>query len=294
MSSFEKTTLSLKMLVDLARPATDLTLHHSKIKAKQSGGYVSRFKGRGMEFDENRLYQVGDDIRSIDWRVTARTGKTYIKLFREERERPVFISVDQRATMRFATHGVFKSVLAAKLAALLAWAAHHHSDRIGGQLFFDTHCHELKPQNGKQAVLHFLNALVNPKENLNQAAHESLEPVLNRLLHHARPSSLLYVISDFRGLTPHAEIQLTKLSQHCDVVLIFIYDELEKKLPTTGQYRFIQNDQSLIINANEKQAQDYEQRFLEKEQHLQQLAKQHGMIFIPVDTQADVLACLRI
>lgn len=73
-----------------------------------------------------------------------------------------------------------------------------------------------------------MNALVNPKENLNQAPHDNLEPILNRLLHHARPSSLLYIISDFRGLTPHAETQLTKLSQHCDVVLIFIYDELEK------------------------------------------------------------------
>ncbi|GDX84575.1 hypothetical protein LBMAG43_06170 [Methylococcaceae bacterium] len=294
VSSSPNTTFSLKILVDLARPATALKLHRSKIKAKQNGGYVSRFKGRGMEFDENRLYQAGDDVRSIDWRVTARTGKTYIKLFREERERPVFISVDQRSAMQFATRGVFKSVLAAKLAALLAWTAHHHGDRIGGQLFFDTHCQELKPQNGKQAVLHFLNALVNPKENLNQAPHDNLEPILNRLLHHARPSSLLYIISDFRGLTPHAETQLTKLSQHCDVVLIFIYDELEKNLPKSGQYRFTQNSESIIVDMNEKQARDYEQRFLEKEQHLQHLAKQHGMICISINTLADVLACLRI
>jgi uncharacterized protein (DUF58 family) len=292
MSSFEKTTLSLKMLVDLARPAAGLTFHHSKIKAKQSGGYVSRFKGRGMEFDENRLYQAGDDIRSIDWRVTARTGKTYTKLFREERERPVFISVDQRATMQFATRGVFKSVLAAKIAALLAWTANHHGDRIGGQLFFDSHCQELKPACGKRAVLHFLNSLVNSKDDSNPP-HDNLEPIFNRLLHHARPSSLLYIISDFRGLTPFAEMQLAKLSQHCDVVLIFVYDELEQHLPTSGQYRFTQNGDDVIVEANSKKSIEHYQRFLAKQTQLQELAKQRGMILISVNTQADALACLR-
>ncbi|TAL55010.1 MAG: DUF58 domain-containing protein, partial [Methylovulum sp.] len=88
----ERIAVSLKTLIDLAKPAAALTLHHKLFRARQSGGYVSHFKGRGMEFDETRLYQAGDDIRSIDWRVTARTGKPHTKLFREERERPVFIS----------------------------------------------------------------------------------------------------------------------------------------------------------------------------------------------------------
>ena len=292
----EYTTVSLKMLVDLARPAAGLTFHKRAIRAKQSGGYISRFKGRGMEFDEARLYQAGDDIRSIDWRVTARTGKTHTKIFREERERPVFISVDCRTTMQFATRGVFKSVLAAKLAALLAWTAHHHGDRIGGQLFFDENCHELKPQNGKQAVLHFLNALVkiNPSNSFKHDGDEDLEPVLNRLLHHVRPSSLVYIISDFRGLTAQAEILLAKLAKHCDVVLMFIYDELEQHLPVSGQYRFTQNGQDVILDANVKKSLDYQQHFLAKQTHLQDLAKQRNMIFIPVNTQADPLASLKI
>lgn len=288
----ERTTLSLKMLVDLARHATNLSFHHRKIQAKQSGGYVSRFKGRGMEFDENRLYQAGDDIRSIDWRVTARTGKTYTKLFREERERPVFISVDQRATMQFATRGVFKSVLAAQLAALLAWTANHHGDKIGGQLFSDFACQELKPASGKRAVLHFLNALVNSKDNSN-LPHENLEPIFSRLLHHARPSSLLYIISDFRGLTAFAEMQLAKLSQHCDVVLIFIYDELEQHLPTSGEYRFTQNHHDVIIQTNSKKSVEHYQRFLTKQTQLQELAKKLGMILISASTQTDALTCLK-
>ena len=300
LSHSEYTTVTLKMLVDLARPAAGLTFHKRAIRAKQSGGYISRFKGRGMEFDETRLYQAGDDIRSIDWRVTARTGKTHTKIFREERERPVFISVDCRATMQFATRGVFKSVLAAKLAALLAWTAHHHGDRIGGQLFYDDYCHELKPQNGKRAVLHFLNALIKaqpphpPSKGGEFSNLNDLEPVLNRLLHHVRPSSLVYIISDFRGLTVHAETLLAKLAKHCDVVLMFVYDELEATLPNAGQYRFTQNEQDVILDANAEKSRNYQQHFLAKQTHLQDLAKQRNMIFVSINTQADPLASLKI
>ena len=176
-SANELVSVSLKTLIDLAKPAAGLNLHHAQFRSSQSGNYVSRFKGRGMEFDEARLYQPGDDIRTIDWRVTARTGKTHTKVFREERERPVFISVDNRLAMHFATRGVFKSVLAAKLGGLLAWAAEYHGDRIGGQLFSEHECRELKPQNGRHAVLRFLNALVKPQDTLGK------EFTLDQVLH---------------------------------------------------------------------------------------------------------------
>ncbi|MGZ5026261.1 MAG: DUF58 domain-containing protein, partial [Methylobacter sp.] len=224
VSAGELVSVSLKTLIDLAGPAAGLNLKHSAIRAGQSGGYLSRFKGRGMEFEEARTYQPGDDIRSIDWRVTARTGETHTKVFREERERPVFISVDDRPAMHFATRGVFKSVLAAKLAGLLAWAAQHHGDRIGGQLFTDIVCRELKPQNGKHAVLRFLNAIVNRGGLVTEAAPTiTLEQVLARLMQHARPGSLVYIISDFRGINDQVETYLAKLSRHCEVVLIFVY-----------------------------------------------------------------------
>jgi len=288
----ERITVSLKNLIDLAKPAATLSLHHKLFRARQSGSYVSRFKGRGMEFDETRLYQAGDDIRSIDWRVTARTGKPHTKLFREERERPVFISVDQRSTMQFATRGVFKSVLAAKLAGLLAWAAQHHSDRIGGQLFSDLDCSELKPQNGKQAVLQFLNTLVKPAgKGLNPV---TLEHVLARLAQHARPGSLVYIISDFRGFNDKAETHLAKLSQHCDVVLIFVYDPLESSLPVKGRYRFTNNERDVVIDSSDEQrVLMYQQRFAARQRRLEQLAKKKGLVFIQCSTAADPVQCLR-
>lgn len=288
----ELVSLSLKALIDLAKPATSLNLHHLSIRSRQSGGYVSRFKGRGMEFDEARLYQPGDDIRSIDWRVTARTGTTHTKVFREERERPVFISVDNRLTMHFATRGVFKSVLAAKLAGLLAWAADFHGDRIGGQLFSEHECRELKPQNGTHAVLRFLNALVKPHNPIDKEF--TLDQVLARLNQHARPGSLVYIISDFRGINDQAETHIAKLSRHCEVVLIFIYDPLESSLPTKGRYRFTDDERDVVVDTSDQQRLlSYQQRFIQRLQRLELLAKKRGLVFIQCSTVEDPIQCLR-
>ena len=288
----ELISVSLKTLIDLAKPASSLNLHHSQKRSRQSGDYVSRFKGRGMEFDEARLYQPGDDIRTIDWRVTARSGKPHTKLFREERERPVFISVDNRLAMHFATRGVFKSVLAAKLAGLLAWAAEYHGDRIGGQLFSEHECRELKPQNGRQAVLRFLNALVKPQNPLDKEF--TLDQVLARLNQHARPGSLVYIISDFRGINDQAETHIAKLSQHCEVVLIFIHDPLESSLPAKGRYRFTDDERDVVIDTGDQQRLlSYQQRFVQRLQRLELLAKKRGLVFIQCSTVEDPIDCLR-
>ena len=291
-SANELVSVSLKTLIDLAKPAAGLNLHHAQFRSSQSGNYVSRFKGRGMEFDEARLYQPGDDIRTIDWRVTARTGKTHTKVFREERERPVFISVDNRLAMHFATRGVFKSVLAAKLGGLLAWAAEYHGDRIGGQLFSEHECRELKPQNGRHAVLRFLNALVKPQDTVGKEF--TLDQVLARLNQHARPGSLVYIISDFRGINDQAETHIAKLSEHCEVVLIFIYDPLESSLPSKGRYRFTDDERDVVIDTGDQQRLlTYHQRFAQRLQRLELLAKKRGLVFIQCSTVEDPLSCLR-
>ena len=285
-------SVQLKTLVNLAKPASLLNLNHSAIRSKQSGGYVSRFKGRGMEFDEARLYQPGDDIRSIDWRVTARTGKTHTKVFCEERERPVFISVDNRPAMQFATRGVFKSVQAAKIAALLAWTAQHRGDRIGGQLFTDSSCQELKPQNGKHAVLRFFNALV--KASVGTKLDMTLEHALARLVQHARPGSLVYIISDFRGINKKAENHLAKLSRHCDVVLIQVFDPLESHLPAKGRYRFTDEQRDAVIDTGDKQRiLSYQKRYQDRLDYLQQIASKTGLRFLQCSTVEDPLEVLR-
>ncbi len=284
--------VNLKTLIDLGEAAAIVNLQHASKVSMQSGGYNSHFKGRGMEFDESRLYQPGDDIRSIDWRVTARTGKPHTKVFREERERPVFISVDYRPTMIFATRGVFKSVQAAKLAALLAWAAQQQGDRIGGQIFNHNGCQELKPQNGKHAVLRFLKALVSPQ--VSSTAGLNFDHVLVRLNQHARPGSRVIIISDFRNLNNKAEKQLAKLSRHCEVIMLQLFDHLESHLPTKGRYRFTDGRRDIVIDAADTQKiNHYQLHFQQRCLLLQQLSLKLRLIWLQCSTTDNPVEVLR-
>lgn len=291
----ERVSVTLKTLVDLAKPAAALRLRPNRIRATQSGNYLSHFKGRGMAFAETRLYQPGDDVRRMDWRVTARTDKPHSKIFCEERERPLFISVDYRPSMAFATRGVFKSVQAAKLAALLAWAAQQQGDRIGGQIFSAEGCMELKPRTGKGALLRFFNTLVQP--SYSNSRDNTLELALSRLQHHAHPGSRVYIISDFRGLNSAAENHLTLLARHCDVILLQIYDPMECQLPSKGRYRFTDKIRDIIIDSGDPEMlRDYRQRFQQRQAHLNQLSQKLRLTLMACGTHEsafDVLNAFR-
>lgn len=286
----ERIQISLKTLLGLEYAATKLRKQPHRIHAKQAGQYLSAHKGRGMAFEESRLYQAGDDVRHIDWRVTARTDKTHSKVFREERETPLLIAVDYRATMQFATRGVFKSVQAAKLAGLLAWSAQQTGDRIGGQIFSEAGIQELKPQAGKPALLRFFNALSNPRW---LSAKPGLDQALLRLRHHARPGCQVVVLSDFRDLNRLGEQQLAQLSRHCEVLLIQLYDPLEAQLPSKGRLRFTDSLRDLIIDSNDPlRQQAHQQRFLARQQHLQQLSRQLGISWLSCGTDQAALESL--
>ena len=288
----DRVSTQLSTLIGLAKSASLLSLGKHRRYALHTGGYMSPFKGRGMEFDETRIYQPGDDIRSIDWRVTARSTQTYTKIYSEEKERPVFVSVDHRLGMSFATRGVFKSVQAAKLAALLTWAAHNQGDRIGGQLFSDNSCIELKPRNGRHAVLRFLNLLVHHLTASTE--NTSLSAVLARLVNHARPGSLIYLISDFRNLDRIAERHLAKLIQHCELVLIHIYDPLEQDLPQHGIFRFTNGERDVVINTGNKHVlNEYHSQFQKRMEQLESLSRQWKMPLIHCSTIDNPLEVLR-
>jgi len=266
---------SLTGLIALNSAANGLKLHARRIRSRQSGQYLSRIKGRGMEFDESRPYEPGDDVRNIDWRVTARTGTTHTKMFREERERPVFISVDNRAPMFFATRGRFKSVIAAELTSLLAWTAHHQGDRIGGEIFDETEHTEFRPRRGQHNVLRIIKQL----SSLQPAVvtpQTSLEPPLRRLQRIAHPGSLVCIISDFRGLDEAALTQVINISRHSEVLLLHVFDPLEAELPDKGHYRVSFGERIFNINtANQQFRQHYSSHFEQRMDQLQQLATHH-------------------
>ncbi len=294
----EAVEISVPLLVRLSRFAAFLPLGAEKILARQSGDYQSPFKGRGMEFDESRLYQAGDDIRNIDWRVTARTGKTHTKLFREERERQVFVWVDLRASMFFATKGKYKSVIASRLASLLAWSAIHHGDRVGGVIFSDDSHHELKPQRGKTGALRMINQMVkHPSwENTNTTVKDKTAGMrsLVRLRRLARPGSLIFMLSDFRNLDEKMESQLILLSRHTDVVMVFIYDQLEQALPSAGLYRVSNGEDEVMLDTyDRKRIESYHAHFVSHRERLERLSKNGSIHLITCSTEDDPLLALQ-
>ena len=289
--------VSIPALVGLSRSAASIRLGSGRILSRQSGDYQSPFRGRGMEFDESRLYQPGDDIRNIDWRVTARTGKPHTKLFREERERPVFVWIDLRAAMHFATRGKYKSVIAAELAAMIAWSALNNGDRVGGVIFSDKEHHELKPQRGKTAVLRLINRIVNHTAWLEPTAEEtdkqSLGYALLRLRRVARPGSLIFLISDFRHLDADAEVQLSRLSKHNEAVMLFVHDRLEKALPPAGRYKVSDGGREFLVNTfNHHLVRQYQQQFQTRSDQLLRLSKSNRMILLPCMTDDEPLSVL--
>lgn len=294
------THVSTQALIRLRRAAQNLSIKVPKVRALQSGHYYSLFKGRGMEFDEVRPYQPGDDVRTIDWRVTARTGKPHTKLFREERERAVILWVDYRSSMFFATQRAFKSVLATKAAALFAWMAAIEGDRLGGLLFSDSGHEEFRPQRGKLAVLHFLKKLashssrqfaVMDSEDENKVDKQQ---ALLRLRRVARPGSLIILISDFYGFDEQMESHLANLAKHNDVALLYTYDPLECELPPAGSYRVSDERNTVSIDTSNKKTRDqYQQRFMRHLSFLEIICLRYKVRFVPCSTADDIQDTLK-
>ena len=216
-----------------------------------AGAYRSRFRGRGVDFVESRNYQPGDDIRNMDWRVTARTGKAHTKVFQEERERPVLIVLDASPSLYFGTRRRLKSVAAGQLAASVAWSAVRRGDRIGGFLFAGGQHRELRPAGGRRGAMRMIQGLV---DWLQPTAEEqpsvSLSPALERVRHAARPGSLVIIISDFFSLDEDCNRHLSRLRKHNDVIGCQVLDRSELDLPD-GRYPISDGHSSSIIDTGQ-------------------------------------------
>ncbi|MFT6986490.1 MAG: hypothetical protein ACJAT7_002326 [Psychromonas sp.] len=203
-----------------------------------SGNYLAKIKGRGMEFAEVRRYQSGDDIRTIDWAVTARTGKAHTKLFQEEKERPVFILLDLSDSMIFGSQFVFKSVQACHLAALLSWQAKQRNDRLGGIVFNQQEVAELKPtgrSKGLMTFLHHSERLCNARPFKSETSAQPLLMQLKRLSRLVQTGCQIHLISDFSQLDDNCQKLINQMRRHNQINAWLINDPLESVLPKDAQ-----------------------------------------------------------
>jgi uncharacterized protein (DUF58 family) len=215
-----------------------LNIAHPSLRSVKStalGGHRSFFRGVGLEFDSVREYVPGDDIRSIDWRVTARTGSPHLKVFKEERERHVVICVDMNATMRFGTKNTFKSVQAARITALLGWGAIAQQDRVSICFFGDVPegIQLFAPRRSKKSFCSVLKKLSEPPV---ESHHVHLSEALQYISKRVHTGSLIYLVSDFMDIdkTFEQEACVSQISKKCDVVFIGVNDQADKLIYPMG------------------------------------------------------------
>ncbi|MEH6578921.1 MAG: DUF58 domain-containing protein [Amphritea sp.] len=257
--------------------------------AIRDGHHLSHIRGRGMEYDDVREYQPGDDIRHMDWRLMARTGEAHTKLYREERERPVFVLTDLRPSMDFATRGHYKSVLARYAAAMTVWTTLANGDRVGGHLIGAGENQLFRPSSNRQQVMGLITALARRSENptADETADAlsapspatSLETALSGAERYLQSGTLLYIFSDFHDVDDAVQQHLMRLAQRCELKLVLISDPLEQTLPQGKRYRFLGRNREVTVDATNKQQQRYQHQFEQRLELLQRLRNLRGVEF---------------
>ena len=291
-------TISLAELIEMRHRVREVQLFSRPgQRSPLIGLHHSKLRGRGVDFDQVRVYQAGDDVRNIDWRVTARTQEPHTKLFHEERERPIFILVEQSRQLFFGSALAFKSTLAAQIAALFGWATLEHNDRVGGLVFGDLDHYEIKPRRSKQSLLQLLNRLVRVNAALTTDTRPAPDPLgsaLRRAREVLRPGSLAIVICDERALSDAAEQQLSVLSRHCDLLLLPISDPMDHALPAAGLLRFGLGSAQLQVDTSDTELlRAYKASAQRRRGRWERLAQKLGVLVLPLSTQADPVDQLR-
>ncbi len=292
------TWATLNDLIAMNRHAGAISLTHSRsAQAQVAGHHLSRFRGRGMDYQESRAYQSGDDVRRMDWRVTARTGKPHIKLYQEERERPVVLFLDLNPGMYFGSRGVLKSVAAAHAAALIAWATVKRGDRVGAMLFNGGFC-DLQPRGGDFGALTLIRQVIDhtePRAGITALTHvDGLNKALARLRRVIRPGSLVVLIGDFYGIDDESGKNLQRLRQHSEVLAIQIVDPLEEEPPPAARYLVAAGGSQGVLDTRSASAnQAYRDYFSSHHRAVSAMMRRHAIPLIRLSTAEEATNVMR-
>ena len=252
-----------------------------------AGEYRSVFKGQGMEFAEVREYQPGDEVRSIDWNVTARMRRPFVKRYVEERELTVMIAVDLSGSGRFGTRRQLKTELATELAAVLAMSAVRNNDRVGAVLFTDQVEHVIRPRKGRRHALRLLRDLLAFEPDGAGTSVAVAADYLNKLLsHHA----IIFVVSDF--LDPDLERPLKHLAQRHDVVAVSVEDPSERELPDVGLARFVDPESGATLEVDTSDPvvrAEYAERAEREREARRRLLRRLAIDEVPVRTDTGII-----
>lgn len=286
---------SLETLLRLKGQAQNFSfLPRQPVHSLLAGRHASRMRGRGLNFEEVRAYLPGDDIRNMDWKVTARMRKPHTRVYTEEKERPSLIVVDQRATMFFGSSEAMKSWTATEAGALSAWRILGVGDRPGALIFNDTATEEVRPHRSTKTVIRILNTLVDYNNALGvdtESHPERLNEVLERVVRLAGHDYLINIVSDLNGADDETERLLTRLAAHNDVLVLLVYDPLETRLPDAGKLTVSDGQLQLEIDSSDASLRErFSDLFNERLEAVTHLLKQRRIPVLPLSTSSGVAA----
>ena len=254
----------------------------------RGGSRESRHRGRGVDFAEVRLYQPGDDIRSIDWRVTARRARPHTKVFREERERPALIIIDQSQSMFFGSVQRLKSVLAAEASALLAWHALEIGERVGGIVIANDHEHVFKPHRSNRAVVRLLGCVARCNAELNRDGDAEPGRLLAALRHAtrvARRGYRLFLISDVAEFDEAHRSLLVKLAKFNELTVVLTIDPMERELPLANRYAITDgHERAVLFSGDQALRRRYRSHHEEHVERIRGCARQAGIRLLILET----------
>ena len=257
------------------------------VQNRTAGAWHASFKGRGIEFAEIREFQEGDEVRSIDWNVSARLGSPYIKLFTEEREQNVFFLVDRSASGQFGSGEMTKAEYTAEVAAVLAFSATLNKDRVGLLLFSDQEELQLDPARGHRHVLRIIRELLafEPKSQKTDLA-AGIEHLLKTTL----KRSIVFILSDL--ITPEFDKPLRALSRKHEVILLHVTDPIERSLPNIPALSISDLETGEVTRLRRKDAQSLASRTSEDASVLGKKCLRAGVDYVPLDTAVDYLPAI--
>lgn len=255
-----------------------------------SGEYQSAFKGRGMSFSEVRDYAYGDDVRNIDWNVTARTGDPFVKVFEEERELTVMLLVDLSKSALFGTQSRFKSEIITEIAAVMAFSAINNNDKVGAILFTDKIEKYIPPRKGKSNTLRIIRELINHEATSDGT---DLNVALEYLNNVQKKRAIVFVLSDY--MTDGYETALTVAARRHDIVGMQVYDDRETALPNVGlmHVRDAETGQMRILDTSSSIVRErYAQWFADHTESFRQLFAKTGADSLRINTEEDYVKAL--
>lgn len=268
-------------------------LPRQPVQSILSGRNASRLRGRGLNFEELRHYRPGDDIRTMDWKVTNRTGKPHVRVYTEERERRVYLLVDQRISMFFGSQRAMKSVVAAEVAALAAWRVLGVGDRVGALIFDDERCHHFTPRRSRDGVLNILKQLENSNAALAagcRANSKQLNIAFDALLRHVTQNALVIYIGDGFGWDEGSDEMLKRVSLHNDVIAINVFDPAERDLPELKELVVSDGERQIVVSGKYEELQKrFEESYLHHVEHMREALQRFGLPLIEIDTVDDPL-----